>query len=121
MAFTALDYYQIEDLLTDEERMIRDTVREFVTDNLMPIIQDCNSNARFPMELVAMAGELGLLGAPYPEKYGCADLGPRRKRPLSRAVTTRARTPRKRRSGRQQASSPLAAGTSRPGRAWAPC
>lgn len=76
MPYQALDYYRIEDLLSDEERMIRDTVREFVADHLMPIIQNCNRDARFPVELVALAGELGLIGAPYPEKYGCANLGP---------------------------------------------
>jgi len=76
MPYQALDYYRIEDLLSDEERMIRDTVREFVTDRLMPIIQTCNRDARFPVELVPAAGELGLIGAPYPEKYGCANLGP---------------------------------------------
>jgi glutaryl-CoA dehydrogenase len=74
MAYQALDYYLIDDLLTEEERMVRDTVREFVSDNLMPIIEDCNREARFPMELVPKAAELGLLGAPYPEKYGCANL-----------------------------------------------
>jgi glutaryl-CoA dehydrogenase len=76
MAYQALDYYLLDDLLTDEERLIRDTVREFVTDNLMPIIESCNSEGRFPRELVKPAAELGLLGAPYPEKYGCANLGP---------------------------------------------
>ncbi|RQV98410.1 acyl-CoA dehydrogenase [bacterium] len=74
MAYKALDYYLIEDLLTEEERMVRDTVREFVTDNLMPIIEECNRTARFPMELIPKAAELGLLGAPYPEEYGCANL-----------------------------------------------
>lgn len=76
MAYQALDYYLLDDLLTDEERLIRDTVREFVTDNLMPVIETCNSEGRFPKELVKPAAELGLLGAPYPEKYGCANLGP---------------------------------------------
>lgn len=76
MAYQALDYYKIADLLSDEERMIQETVREFVTDNLLPIIGDCDREARFPAELIPKIGELGLLGAPYPEKYGCANLGP---------------------------------------------
>ncbi len=75
MPYKALDYYLIEDMLTDEERMVRDTVREFISDQLMPIIEECNREARFPLELVPKAAELGLLGAPYPEKYGCANLG----------------------------------------------
>lgn len=76
MAYQALDYYKIDDLLTDEDRMVRDTVRDFVTENLMPIIEECNREARFPSELIPQCGELGFLGAPYPEKYGCANLGP---------------------------------------------
>ncbi len=76
MAYKPLDYYRVQDLLTDEEKLIQETVRDFVTDNLMPIIQDCNREARFPVELVTKLAELGFLGAPYPEKYGCAALGP---------------------------------------------
>lgn len=76
MAYEALDYYNLSDLLTDEEKLIQQTVREFVDENLMPIIQKCNMDGRFPKEIVPKAAELGLLGAPYPEKYGCANLGP---------------------------------------------
>ncbi|MCX6600350.1 MAG: acyl-CoA dehydrogenase family protein [bacterium] len=76
MAYRPLDYYDMNSLLTDEERMVQQTVREFVADQLMPIIRDCNRDARFPLELVPRCAELGLLGAPYPEKYGCASLGP---------------------------------------------
>jgi len=76
MSYKQLDYYRIEDLLSEDERMVRDTVREFVTENLMPIIRDCNREARFPIELVRELAQLGFLGAPYPEKYGCAALGP---------------------------------------------
>jgi glutaryl-CoA dehydrogenase len=75
MPYKALDYYQITDLLSEEERMVQETVRDFVTDNLMPIIEHCNRDARFPKELIPKLAELGLLGAPYPEKYGCANLG----------------------------------------------
>jgi glutaryl-CoA dehydrogenase len=76
MPYQALDYYRIDDLLTDEERMVQETVRGFVTDHVMPIIEACNRDARFPKELVPKLAELNLLGAPYPEKYGCAALGP---------------------------------------------
>lgn len=76
MAYQQLDYYDLHGLLTDEERMVQDTVRQFVSDNVMPIIEECNREARFPNELVPLLAELGLLGAPYPEKYGCAGLGP---------------------------------------------
>lgn len=76
MAYEALDYYHFADLLTDEERLIQQTVREFVEENLIPIIQQCNMDGRFPKELVPKIADMGLLGAPYPEKYGCANLGP---------------------------------------------
>ena len=75
MPYQPLDYYLVRDLLTDEERMVQETVRGFVEDNLMPIIQQCVIDARFPRELVPKLAELNLIGAPYPEKYGCADLG----------------------------------------------
>ncbi len=75
MAFDGIDYYHLDGLLTEEERLIQQTVRDFVEDNLMPIIQQCVIDARFPRELLPAAAELGLIGAPYPEKYGCADLG----------------------------------------------
>jgi glutaryl-CoA dehydrogenase len=76
VGYQALDYYRVGDLLTEEETLVQDTVRQFVTDEVMPIIQQCNRDARFPRELVPKMAELGLLGAPYPEKYGCANLGP---------------------------------------------
>jgi glutaryl-CoA dehydrogenase len=76
MAYRALDYYGISDLLTDEQRMVQDTVRDFVSENIMPIIESCNREARFPREIIPKLAELGLLGAPYPEKYGCANLDP---------------------------------------------
>ncbi len=75
MAFDGLDYYKFADLLTEEERLIQQTVRDFIEENLIPIIQQCVIDARFPRELLSKAAELGLIGAPYPEKYGCADLG----------------------------------------------
>ena len=74
MPYKALDYYRIEDLLTDEERLVQETVREFVSDNVIPIIESCNREARFPAEIVPKLAELNLIGAPYPEKYGCANL-----------------------------------------------
>jgi glutaryl-CoA dehydrogenase len=76
VAYKALDYYRIQDSLSDEERMVQDTVREFVTENLMPIIESCNREARFPTELIPKLAELGFIGAPYPEQYSCANLGP---------------------------------------------
>jgi glutaryl-CoA dehydrogenase len=76
VAYQQLDYYDIRSLLTDDERMVQDTVRAFVSEQLMPVIESCYREGRFPLELVPRCGELGLIGAPYPEKYGCANLGP---------------------------------------------
>jgi len=72
--FEGIDFYDIESLLSEEERMVRDTIRSWVEDRLMPIIGDAYINRRFPKELIPEFGELGVLGANLPEKYGCAGL-----------------------------------------------
>lgn len=73
-SFSGVDFYDISGLLSEEERAIRDTVRQWVDDRLMPIIGDCYVAGRFPRELVAGMAELGMLGANLPEAYGCAGL-----------------------------------------------
>ena len=73
MPFRALDYYGIDELLTEEERMIRDTVRDFVSAEVIPIIEKHNREATFPKHLIPKLGELGLLGANI-QGYGCAGL-----------------------------------------------
>ncbi|NIA24588.1 MAG: acyl-CoA dehydrogenase [Gammaproteobacteria bacterium] len=65
------DFLAIDSLLSDEERMIRDTVRQFVTDYVLPDVADWFEAGTFPKELVARMGELGLLGM-HLEGYGCA-------------------------------------------------
>lgn len=72
--FKGIDYFDVDSLLTEEERMIRDTVREWVDDNLLPIIEDAYIGRYFPKELIPQMGELGMLGANLPEEYGCAGL-----------------------------------------------
>lgn len=72
--FKGVDYYNIESLLSTEEIMIRNTVREFVSDEVIPIIEKHNREATFPIQLVPKMAELGLLGNTFPEKYGCANL-----------------------------------------------
>lgn len=66
-----VDFLAIDDLLTGEERMLRDTVREFVADKVTPNIAEWFENATFPAELVREMGDLGLLGM-HLEGYGCA-------------------------------------------------
>src|SRR5690606_39146032 len=63
MAFRGLDYYEIDELYTDEERLARDTVRDFVSAEVMPTIGRHFTDGTFPTHLVRAFGELGLLGA----------------------------------------------------------
>ncbi len=70
----AVDYFDIDSLLSDEEKMVRDTVREFVDDRVIPVIEHHNRNGTFPMDLVPQMAELGVFGANLPEEYGCANM-----------------------------------------------
>ncbi|MGH9868926.1 MAG: acyl-CoA dehydrogenase family protein [Candidatus Polarisedimenticolia bacterium] len=72
-SYTGLDFYQMDDLLSEEEKMIRDTVRSFVSDEVIPIIEKQNRAGTFPSHLIPKMGELGLLGANL-SGHGCAGL-----------------------------------------------
>jgi len=72
--FQGIDFYNLDALLSDEERMIRDTVRDWVEERVMPVIGEAYIERRFPRDLIPEMGELGVLGANLPEKYGCAEL-----------------------------------------------
>ena len=72
--FQGVDFYSTEALLSEEERAVRDTVREWVDDKVMPIIGEHYVEGRFPKQLVPQMAELGLFGANLPEEYGCAGL-----------------------------------------------
>lgn len=72
-ALDPFDLYEIDDLLTDEERMIRDSVARFVDEKALPLIPDCFEEARFPSDLIPEIAEMGLLGSSL-EGYGCAGL-----------------------------------------------
>ncbi|HHH28820.1 MAG TPA: acyl-CoA dehydrogenase [Polyangiaceae bacterium] len=74
MAFRGLDYYGIDDELNDEERLVRNNVRKFVDQEIVPIISEHYQAGSFPMELVPKFAEAGLLGANL-EGYGCAGMG----------------------------------------------
>lgn len=73
--FQGVDFYDTDSLLSDDERMVRDAVREWVEDRFLPLIGEAYVQHRFPKELVPEIGELGVLGANLPEEYGCAGLG----------------------------------------------
>ena len=71
--YTGLDFYNVDELLSEEERMIRDTVRDFVSTEVIPIIEKHNRAATFPTNLIPKMAELGMLGANI-QGYGCAGL-----------------------------------------------
>ena len=72
--FEGIDFYDIDALFSEEERMVRDTIRSFVEDRVMPIIGEAYIERKFPKQLIPELGELGVFGANLPEKYGCAGL-----------------------------------------------
>src|SRR6266404_6117146 len=72
--FKGVDFIQYDALLTEEERLVRDTTRQFIEDNLIPIIEECNRAGRFPRELVKPMADLGFFGASL-KGYGCAGMG----------------------------------------------
>ena len=68
------DFFNIDSVLSEEERAVRDSVRRFVDERVLPIIGKYYVEGRFPKELVPEMAELGVFGANLPEKYGCAGL-----------------------------------------------
>ena len=73
MAYEALDFYDIDSLLTDEERMVRDMVRDWVDEKVIPNIEKACRDGVFPDEWRVDLGEMGILGAPL-KGYGCPGL-----------------------------------------------
>ena len=73
-AFTQLDFFDTEGLFSEEERMVRDTVRSWVGDRFLPTIAEHFENGTFPTELVPELAELGVFGPTTPEEYGGAGL-----------------------------------------------
>ncbi len=72
--YTGVDYYNLESLLSEEEILIRNTVRDFVSAEIIPIIEKYNREAKFPAHLIPQMAELGLFGPTLPAKYDCAEL-----------------------------------------------
>jgi len=69
----APDYYEVDALLTEEERITRDTVRAFVEQECLPLLEGCFSREEFPRQLIPRMAELGMFGA-HLKGYGCAGL-----------------------------------------------
>lgn len=68
------DYYLVDELLTDEHKLIRDTVRAYVKKEISPIIEDYAQRAEFPKQIIKGLGEIGCFGPFIPQKYGGAGL-----------------------------------------------
>jgi len=64
------DYFAIDELLTEEHKLIRDAVREYVKKEISPIIEDYAQRAEFPQHIVRQLGELGCFGPTVPQEYG---------------------------------------------------
>ena len=71
--FKGVDFIDFDSLLSDDERLVRDSTRKFIEENLVPIIEQCNREGRFPRELVKPMAELGFFGASL-KGYGCAGM-----------------------------------------------
>lgn len=72
--FQALDYFELDDQYSEDERMVRDTVRSWVSERFLPIVMEHFEAGTFPMELTPELAELGVFGPTTPEEYGGAGL-----------------------------------------------
>ncbi len=72
-SFPGVDYLHIDSLLGEQELMVRQSLRRFVDERVLPLVRDCYNEARFPSELIPELGELGVFGANL-EGYGCAGM-----------------------------------------------
>jgi glutaryl-CoA dehydrogenase len=68
--FTSPDYFNVDELLTEEHLMVRESVRNYVKKEISPIIEDYAQRAEFPLQIVKQLGELGCFGPTVPEQYG---------------------------------------------------
>jgi glutaryl-CoA dehydrogenase len=73
LKFRGVDFIQFDSLLSADELLVRDNTRKFVEENLIPIIEECNREGKFPRHLVKPMGELGFFGATL-KGYGCAEM-----------------------------------------------
>src|SRR3982751_1162304 len=68
--FTSPDYFQVDELLTDEQKLIRESVRNYVKKEISPIIEDYAQRAEFPKQIIKQLGDLGCFGPTIPHEYG---------------------------------------------------
>ncbi len=72
--FQGVDYLDLDGLLSADERLVRQTVREFVDDRVLPVIEHHNRAGTFPLDIVPAMAEMGFFGATLPPEYGCAGM-----------------------------------------------
>ena len=72
--FQGHDYYNIDELLSEEHLLARGAVRDWVSSEVMPIIEDYSNRAEYPRQLVKGLAEIGAFGPSLPEKYGCGGM-----------------------------------------------
>ena len=72
--YESVDYYQLSELLTEEEKLVQKTARQFVDERFMPIITEYHQKAEFPVDVIKQLGNLGFLGSTLPEEAGGAGL-----------------------------------------------
>jgi glutaryl-CoA dehydrogenase len=72
--YEPVDYYQLASILSEEEKLVQKTARQFVEEKYIPIITEYHRIGEFPIEIVKQLGELGFLGSTLPEEYGGAGL-----------------------------------------------
>ena len=72
--FRGVDYYHLDELLSEDELLVRNTVRGFVDQHVLPAIEKHYAEGSFPTYLVPAMAELGLFGPTLPAKYGCAEM-----------------------------------------------
>ncbi|TDY13862.1 acyl-CoA dehydrogenase family protein [Meridianimaribacter flavus] len=72
--FQAPDYYNLDELLTDEHKLVRDAARDWVKRDVSPIIEDYAQKAEFPSQIIGGLAEIGAFGPYIPEEYGGAGL-----------------------------------------------
>ncbi len=72
--FTGVDFFLIDDLLSEEERKIRQTIRQYVDEKFLPLAAEYHRKADFPLSVIPELGALGVLGVTIPERYGAAGL-----------------------------------------------
>ncbi|HEX8549222.1 MAG TPA: acyl-CoA dehydrogenase family protein, partial [Cytophagaceae bacterium] len=68
--FQSPDYYNLDDLLTEEHKLVRTSIRDFVKKEISPIIEECCQKVEFPFHMVKKFGDVGAFGPTIPEEYG---------------------------------------------------